>query len=77
MATQATWVVPPIHEAKLIGVSAVVISARKISLLDLSLKEIGSVRYSKRDNLSLEQPFADLVNFVRQKSAVQPLGARP
>ena len=67
MATLATWVVPPMYEAQLHGVSAVVISARKISLLDLSGRVLGAVTHCKRDAIADTRPFGELVAFVRSK----------
>lgn len=67
MSALATWVVPPMYEAQLHGVSAVVISARKISLVDLSGKTIGGVYHCRRDAISNAKPFGELVNFVRSK----------
>lgn len=69
MPAAATWIVPPIHEAQLHGVSAVVISARKISLVDLAGKKIGVVSHCRRDALSDARPFGELVDFVRRKIA--------
>lgn len=66
MAALATWVVPPKYEAVLLGVSAVVISARKVRLVDLAGQETASVNHQQRDGIC-NKPFSDLVSFVRGK----------
>lgn len=66
MAALATWVVPPKYEAVLLGVSAVIISARKVRLVDLAGQEIASVGHRQQDSIA-SKPFSKLVTFVRGK----------
>ncbi len=67
MATLATWVVPPTSDALLFGVSAVVISARKVRLVDLAGREVASVTHRQQDGICDSKPFSELVSFVRGK----------
>ena len=67
MAALATWVVPPKYEATILGVSAVVISARKVRLVDLAGHEIASVNHRQQDGICDSKPFSELVSIVRGK----------
>jgi len=67
MAASATWVVPPAYLAFLFGVSAVVISARKVRLIDLNGRMIASVNHRPQDGICDTKPFGELVLFVRGK----------
>jgi len=69
MSALATWIVPPNYEAQIFGLSAVEISARKISLINLSGQVSASVFYGRNDAISASMPFGDLVDFVRKKLA--------
>jgi len=68
MPNQATWIVPPMALAVIFGFSAVVISARKIKLMDMASKPAGAVTYSQKDKVS-EMDFSALVQFVQSKLA--------
>jgi hypothetical protein len=61
----ATMVVPPVYEAQLFGrgFEYVVISARKVKLGKMGVKEMPSRSYNKF-NAVAEMSFAQLVNFV-------------
>lgn len=64
----ASMIVPPVYEAKLLGVTAVRITARKVELLDGALRKMQSVFYRAADQVGAKS-FAELVAFVRERGA--------
>ena len=70
---QATLVVAPIYLAQVTGVTAVQISARKIKLMDATLKTLAECPRRKDDNAAAS--FSELVALVRGRVASAALAA--
>ncbi|MCK9987776.1 MAG: hypothetical protein AzoDbin1_04248 [Azoarcus sp.] len=67
----ATMIVPPMYEAQIHGVTAVRITARKVELLDGTLRKMQSVFYRAADQVGTKS-FAELVAFVRGRGTTAP-----
>lgn len=63
----ATLIVPPMAEVALYGVTAIKITARKISLLDAAFKEMASTRHSRKDDIPGNKSVGELISFVLRK----------
>ena len=63
---EATYVVPPMYEAKIYGVYGVRISARKVELLDQLGNRIQSASHRRADQVAAKS-FGELVHFVKYR----------
>lgn len=63
---EATFVVPPMYEAKICGVYGVRISARKVELLDQLGNRIQSASHRRADQVAAKS-FGELVHFVKYR----------